>query len=169
MRLYASKVTPIVDSIVRGLVETGELETSEREEFKADVESILKEYLRANRDITERAKDMLEARGLAYSELYRIRRQLAEEQDFGIGDEAVTWIANQLIEMFMRSNWGRVMGIIACAFMLLRIPIGTIIGIMGLVAFIKAKELFGPDRITHAEVKRAFKQAKRERKQARRG
>jgi hypothetical protein len=105
MRLYASKIPTIVEAIVRDLVESGDLETNELAEFKTDVESILKEYLRANREITERAKDQLEARGLAYSELHRLRRQLAEEQDFGIGDEALSWIANQLIEMFMRSTF----------------------------------------------------------------
>jgi hypothetical protein len=105
MRLYSSKIPVIVDSLVRALVDSGDVETSEINEFKADVESILKEYLRANRDMTERAKDILENRGLPYSELYRIKRQLAEDQDFGIGDESVNWIANQLIEMFMRSTW----------------------------------------------------------------
>lgn len=105
MRLYASKIPAIVDSIIRALVETGDLETSDRDEFKNDVESVLREYLRTNREITERAKDILEARGLPYSELYRIRRQQAEQADFGIGDEAVNWIATQLIELFMRSQF----------------------------------------------------------------
>ena len=31
------------------------------------------------------------------------KRQLAEREDFAIGDESVNWIANQLLEMFMRS------------------------------------------------------------------
>lgn len=105
MRLYASKIPAIVDSVFRALLDSGDLETSNREEFGNDVESVLKEYLRTNRDITERAKDILEARGLPYSDLHRIRRQQAEALDFGIGDDAVTWIANQLIELFMRSNW----------------------------------------------------------------
>ena len=74
-------------------------------EFKQDVESILREYLRKSREITERAKDILEARGLPYSDLYRVRRQLAEEQDFGMGEESITWMTNQLIELFMASNF----------------------------------------------------------------
>lgn len=105
MRLYASKIPTIVDAIFRTLVEGGDLEVSDRNEFKADLESILKEYLRANRELTERAKDTLEARGLPYSDLYRIRRRMAEDMDFGIGDEAPTWIANQLVELFMASNF----------------------------------------------------------------
>ena len=79
------------------------LEINDREEFKRDVESILREYIRKDREITEAAKDILEARGLPYSDLFRTKRQLAEREDFAIGDESISWIANQLIELFMRS------------------------------------------------------------------
>ena len=59
-----------------------------------------------------------------------------------------------------RTSWGRSLGIVCCCLMLINIPMGTIIGIVGLFAFTKAKELFGPERITHAEVKQAFKDLK---------
>jgi hypothetical protein len=91
--------------VTRGLVDPGHLEVSEREEFMQDVESILREYLRKDREITERAKDDLEARGAPYSELYKAKRQLAEQQDFGIGEDAVNWITTQLMELFMRSQF----------------------------------------------------------------
>lgn len=105
MRLYASKIPAVVDSVIRILVDSGDLETSDREEFKNDVESVLREYLRTNHEITERSKDLLEQRGLPYSDLYRIRRQQAEQADFGIGDEAINWIATQMLELFMRSQF----------------------------------------------------------------
>jgi hypothetical protein len=105
MRLYATKIPAIVDSVIRSLVETGDIETSNRAEFENDVESILKEYLRTNREITERSKDILEQRGLPYSELHKIRRQQAENLDFGIGEEAINWIATQMLELFMRSQF----------------------------------------------------------------
>lgn len=103
MRLFASKIPHITELLTRSLLEAELVEIGDREEFKRDVESILREYLRKDREITEQAKDMLEARGLPYSELYRTKRQLAEREDFAIGDESINWIANQLIEMFMRS------------------------------------------------------------------
>ena len=103
MRLYASKIPHITDVVARTLVAPGVLEINDREEFKRDVESILREYIRKDREITETAKDILEARGLPYSELFRTKRQLAEREDFAIGDESINWIANQLIELFMRS------------------------------------------------------------------
>ncbi|MCA9694595.1 MAG: DUF507 family protein [Myxococcales bacterium] len=105
MRLYSSKIPTIVEAVVRSLVDTKDLEVENRAEFKADCESILKEYRRLDREITERAKDILEQRGLPYSELYRTRRTLAEQQDFGLGDEAINWITNQLAELFMQSQF----------------------------------------------------------------
>ena len=105
MRLYASKIPAIVDSVFQTLVQSGDLETTNRDEFRNDVESVLREYLRTNREITERAKDILEARGLPYSDLHRIRRQQAENLDFGIGDESINWIANQMTALFMRSQY----------------------------------------------------------------
>lgn len=105
MRLYASKIPHIVDVVTRKLVDPGDIEVNNREEFKRDVESILREYLRKDREITERAKDILEQRGLPYSDLFRHKRQLAEDQDFGMGDEAPNWIATQLLELFMRSQF----------------------------------------------------------------
>ena len=105
MRLFSSKIPHITEVVTRTLVDAGDLEISNRDEFKRDVEAILKEYLRKDREITEAAKDLLEARGLPYSELYKAKRQLAEREDFAIGEESVNWIANQLGEMFMQSQW----------------------------------------------------------------
>ncbi len=103
MRLYVGKIPHIVESLTQTLTTSGDLELGDREEFKRDLESILREYLRKEREITEQAKDILEVRGLPYSDLYKIKRQIAEDQDFGLGDESINWIANQLLELFMRS------------------------------------------------------------------
>ena len=104
MRLYANKVSTIRDAIARALLDTGDIEVSNREEFKADIESVLKEYRRKDREITESAKDILEQRGLPYSELFRTKRQLAEADDFALGDDSVQWITNQMLELFMQSQ-----------------------------------------------------------------
>ena len=105
MRLYSSKIPHITEAVTRALVDPGDIEISDREEFKRDIESILREYLRKDREITEAAKDILEARGLPYSDLFRTKRMLAEREDFAIGDESVNWIAAQLIELFMQSQF----------------------------------------------------------------
>ncbi|MCA9516211.1 MAG: DUF507 family protein [Myxococcales bacterium] len=105
MRLYANKIPTIVEAVTRALVDSGDLEVADRTEFKADVEAILKEYKRKDREITERAKDILEHRGLAYSDLFRTKRHLAEQQGFGIGDDSIVWMINQMLEVFMQSQW----------------------------------------------------------------
>ncbi|PCC67636.1 Protein of unknown function [Nannocystis exedens] len=105
MRLYSSKISTIVEAVNKTLVDAGDLEVSDREEFKRDVESILKEYRRKDRELTDRAKDELERKKLAYSELFKVKRSMADEQDFGIGEEALNWIANQLLELFMQSKF----------------------------------------------------------------
>jgi hypothetical protein len=105
MRLFAAKIPHITEAVTRTLTDSGAIEVTDREEFKRDIESILKEYLRKDREITEQAKDQLEARGLPYSDLYKIKRQIAEREDFAIGEESINWMATQLIEMFMRSQF----------------------------------------------------------------
>jgi hypothetical protein len=52
-----------------------------------------------------------------------------------------------------RLPWGRTVGIIICVLSLPSVPIGTAIGILGIIAFAKAKRLFGPDRLTHTQLK----------------
>lgn len=62
--------------------------------------------------------------------------------------------------LYKRTSWGKIMGIIICIMSLISIPIGTAIGIFGLFAFFGAPELFGPDRLTHKELKAEFKSQK---------
>lgn len=103
MRLFPTKIPTIVEAVHKVLVEGGDLEVSDREEFKRDVSSILKEYLRKDRELTDRAKDELERKHLPYSDLFKTKRSIAEDADFGIGEESVNWICTQLLELFMRS------------------------------------------------------------------
>lgn len=66
-----------------------------------------------------------------------------------------------VVGLVPRSAWGRIMGIFVCFIALFDIPIGTAIGAAGLFAFFKAPELFGPNRVTHAELKAEFKLRKK--------
>lgn len=66
-----------------------------------------------------------------------------------------------VIGVIQRNSWGRGMGIASCCLMLINIPIGTILGIVGLFAFIKCPELFGENRILHRDLKTEFKYRKK--------
>ncbi len=104
MRLYAGKIDTISNDLISLLVNEGDIEIADRAEAILDVEAVLKEYLRVDRELSERAKDILEIRGLSYGQLGRTKRGLAEKQDFGLGDEGVTWMINQMLESFMQSR-----------------------------------------------------------------
>lgn len=103
MRLYAGKIDSISAEIINRLVTDGDLEVGNRQEAELDVAAVLKEYLRVDRELTERAKDILEIRGLGYSHFGRTKRTLAEQKDFGLGEEGMTWMINQMLEAFMQS------------------------------------------------------------------
>ncbi len=104
MRLYSAKVDTIASEVITKLTADGDLEVSNHQEATLDVSAVLKEYIRLDKELSERAKDILEIRGLPHAHLARTKRQLAEQKDFGLGDEAVTWITNQLVEAFMQSK-----------------------------------------------------------------
>jgi hypothetical protein len=104
MRLYAGKIDTIAAEVITRLTTDGDLEVSDGREAQLDVASVLKEYLRVDRELTERAKDILQIRGLPHSHLARTKRTLAEQKDFGLDADAVTWITTQLLETFMQSR-----------------------------------------------------------------
>jgi hypothetical protein len=104
MKLYSAKITPCAAELIRQLVEGGDIEVGNASEAQLDVEAVLKEYLRTDRSITDRAKDMMEQKGLSYAQFGKIKRALAEEQGFAAGEEGLGWILNQLVETLMHSQ-----------------------------------------------------------------
>ena len=103
MRLYAGKIPVIAAEIVKTLVDNDELSVLNRAESELDVQAVLKEYLRLDRECTEKAKDLLQKRNLPYEHFGKIKRQLAAEKAFGLGDESLDWMTTQMIESFMQS------------------------------------------------------------------
>lgn len=103
MRLYSGKIPTIAGEIVKVLVESGDIAVSDRGEAEMDAQAVLKEYLRLDREITERAKDVLQKRGLPYEQFGKVKRTLAHEKGMGLGEEGLEWMTNQMIESFMQS------------------------------------------------------------------
>jgi len=103
MRLYSGKIPVIGTELVKILVEAGDIAVNDRAEAELDVQAVLKEYLRLEREITERAKDVLQKRNLPYEQFGKVKRALAGEKGFGLGDEGLEWMTNQMIESFMQS------------------------------------------------------------------
>ena len=54
--------------------------------------------------LSERARDLMAERNLPPSELGRTRRLVADQRKIKIGDEAIDYLLDQLLEMLMHSN-----------------------------------------------------------------
>src|SRR5204863_8957856 len=103
MRLYSGKIPSVGTEIVKTLVEAGDIEVTDKGEAEMDVQAVLKEYLRLDREITDKAKDLLQKRNLPYEQFGKIKRALAGEKSFGLGEDGLEWMTNQMLESFMQS------------------------------------------------------------------
>ena len=103
MRLYSGKIPTVGTEIVRSLVDSGDIEVTDRTEAEMDVQAVLKEYIRLEREITDKAKDILQKRNLPYEQFGKVKRALAGEKAFGLGEEGLEWMTTQMIESFMQS------------------------------------------------------------------
>ena len=103
MRLYSGKIPTIGGEIVKTLVDAGDMAVLDKGEAELDVQAVLKEFLRLDREVTEKAKEFLQKRNLPYEQFGKVKRQIAKEKAFLLGDESLEWITNQIIESFMQS------------------------------------------------------------------
>jgi uncharacterized protein len=104
MRLYSGKVPAIASEVVRVLLTSNDIESEKPTEVEADVASVLKQYLSDEREINERAKDILERTGKPQSDLQRVRALVAEEKGIKVGDESLDYLLDQVVEMLMHST-----------------------------------------------------------------
>lgn len=104
MRLYQGRIPTIAADVVKALVSDGTIETEVPKEVQADVESVLRGYLDAERQITEEAKDIIQARALPQHELNRIKRLVSDKKGIPIGDDMLDYMLDQIVAMLMYSN-----------------------------------------------------------------
>jgi hypothetical protein len=104
MRLYAGKVPAVATEVVRALLAPHAIETERPKEVEADVASVLNQYLADERDVNERAKDVLERTRKPQTEFQRVRALVADEKGIKVGDEALDYLLDQVVEMLMHSN-----------------------------------------------------------------
>ena len=103
MRLYSGKIPAVGTEMVKSLIETGDIEVTDKAEAEMDVQAVLKEYLRLEREITDKAKDILQKKNLPYEQFGKVKRALAGEKAFGLGEDGLEWMTTQMIESFMQS------------------------------------------------------------------
>jgi hypothetical protein len=106
MRLYPGKVTAIAQDMVQALTASGDIEVLPEMvgEVVLDIESVLREYIRADREITDRARDQISRDGLEFNQVNKIKQKLADERGFGVGDRAIDYLTRQIIEALFHSR-----------------------------------------------------------------
>lgn len=105
MKLFPGKVGIIAAEITNLLVDDHDIETDSPNEVELDIEAVLKEYIRTDRELTEAAKDFCEKKGMAFSSYPKVKRKLADQRHFVVGEEALDYVMDQLIGAFMHSQF----------------------------------------------------------------
>ena len=103
-RLYPGQVSSLAEELVHTLTRENDIEVESHEEVRLDFEAVLKEYLRRDRDLLERAKSRLQTLGASFEKLGRIRAQLAKEMGVPAQDEALPYLVTQLLQMLFHSK-----------------------------------------------------------------
>lgn len=106
MRIYRGRIEPAAEEIVRRLIADAFIEVAPDEvvEVQKDLESVMLEYLRTEREIGEKAKDLAAKQNLGYAQLGKLKRSLAKEKSFGLEDEGLEYIVQQMIEIMFSSS-----------------------------------------------------------------
>lgn len=104
MRLHSAKVPQIASDMVGALTSDGSVETDAPKEVALDIASVLNQYIKDEQDVTEQAKTMLAARNLPQTDFNRIRKLVAEERKIKLGEDAIDYLLDQLLEMLMHSG-----------------------------------------------------------------
>jgi hypothetical protein len=104
MRLFSGKIPVIAQEVVKTLTESKDIESDAPEEVQADLESVLKEYLRQERKVSDEAKNRMEIRGLSYGELGKMKGQVARDLKVPTGEDALPYLLDQILEMLFHSS-----------------------------------------------------------------
>lgn len=104
MRLYRGKIESIAEEVLSTLKAAGHIELDDEAEARLDVEAVLKEYLRLDREIVDEAKNRMEIRGLGYSHLGKVKSQVAKERGAPSQDELLPYLLEQILNILLHSN-----------------------------------------------------------------
>ena len=104
MWLHRGKISQIASDMVRALKDSGDIECESPREVQADLEAVLTQYVNDEQEINDRARDLVASRGLPNTELGRMRKLVAEQKHVKIGDDAIDYLLDQLVEILMHSS-----------------------------------------------------------------
>jgi len=107
MRIYDGQIPMISEDITQTLIdnEAIEVEPMDVGEVQLDIQAVLKEYVRMDRELMEEAREIAEDQRSGYSSTFKIKKRLARQKNFKLGDEALDYIIDQLIEAFYHTQF----------------------------------------------------------------
>jgi uncharacterized protein len=109
MRLHSARIPKLAKEMVSPLLKDGDIEAESPGEVEMDIVAVLNQYMRDEQAVSDRAKEILAQRGLPQGEFGRIKKLVADERKIKIGEEAIDYVLDQLVEMLMHSaNVGEV-------------------------------------------------------------
>jgi len=105
MKLYPGKIPTMAQEMASALIVGGDIEIreEERNEVELDIASVLREYVRVEREITDQARELIARRELDFQSLSKLKQRIADERGFGLEEDAIEYIVVQLIEMLLHS------------------------------------------------------------------
>ena len=104
MRLHRNQIPSLSRKIVKALVDAEDIEVSSRSDVERDIESVLLNYLAEVDRVVSRAREMAQQRGLPHGEFGRIKQLAAEQAGIKVGDDALDYVLNQLLQILMHSH-----------------------------------------------------------------
>ena len=104
MRLFAGRVGPIAQEVVKVLLAAGDIEAEHPTEVVLDVESVLKNYLEMEKEVGEKTRELLDRTSRGPEQYNRVREQLADSKGIKVGDETLDYLLDQVVEMFGHSR-----------------------------------------------------------------
>ena len=104
MLLAAHQVSDIAREMLQLLTKEGDIETLAPREVQLDLEAVLNEYIRAEQELTGKARALLDAKGLPNHEFARVLKGLADQKNVKVGEEALDYVLEQLLSMLLNSS-----------------------------------------------------------------
>lgn len=94
----------VAKELVEALLEEGDLEVESENvnEVELDVQSVLKEFIRLDRELSNEAKDAQAAEGGSFT---RHKRKAAKKKGVDIVDDPIGYIIDQIIDIFFHSHF----------------------------------------------------------------
>lgn len=103
MRIYKAQYKLVATDILRTLSQRELIEISDdlKGEAELDIISVIREYNRISRQIREQARD--QSYGGSYGDIRRTQRRLARDRGVKLGDEAIGYVVEQIMETLLAS------------------------------------------------------------------